>query len=152
MPSCEPCFTEPAGWWCTQLGGLLFALQALFLPSDSPTQLQSSSCILTPGRYLRNAGKVGWVAIHVKQGVDKEEDVVRMVQSSPCESTRRIARYLHVSQTSVWRTLHTEDMYSYHVQRVQHLGPGDFAQRLEFCKRLNGSRQLHRYILFTDEA
>jgi len=35
---------------------------------------------------------------------------------------------------------------------VQHLGTGDFAERLEFCKWLNGSRQLHRYTLFTDEA
>jgi len=43
-------------------------------------------------------------------------------------------------------------MYPYHVQRVQNLEPGDFAQRLEFCKWLNGSRQLYRYILFTDEA
>ena len=34
--------TEPAGGWCTQLGGLSFALQALFLPPDSPTQLQNS--------------------------------------------------------------------------------------------------------------
>ena len=33
--------TEPAGGWSTQLGGLSFALQALFLPSDSPTQLQT---------------------------------------------------------------------------------------------------------------
>ena len=47
---------------------------------------------------------------------------------------------------------HAEGMYPYHVDRVQHLGPGDFVQRLEFCKWLNGSRQLHRYILFTDEA
>jgi len=43
-------------------------------------------------------------------------------------------------------------MYPYHVQRVQHLGPGDFAERLEFCKWFNRSRQLHRYILLTDEA
>ena len=35
---------------------------------------------------------------------------------------------------------------------MQHLGTGDFAERLEFCKWLNGSRKLHRYILFTDEA
>jgi len=42
-------------------------------------------------------------------------------------------------------------MYPYHVQRVQHLGSGDFAERLEFCKWFNGSRELHRYILFTDE-
>ena len=38
------------------------------------------------------------------------------------------------------------------MQQVQHLGRGDFAERLEFCKWLNGSRKLHRYILFTDEA
>jgi len=43
-------------------------------------------------------------------------------------------------------------MYPYHVQRVQHFRPGDFAERLEFCKWLNDSRHLHRYILFTDEA
>jgi len=35
---------------------------------------------------------------------------------------------------------------------VKHLGPGDFAERLEFCKLLNGSGDLHRYILFNDEA
>ena len=35
---------------------------------------------------------------------------------------------------------------------MQHLGPGDFAERLEFCKWLNGSRELHRYILFTEES
>ena len=43
-------------------------------------------------------------------------------------------------------------MNPYHVQRVQHIRPGDFVERLEFWKWLNGSRQLHRYILFTDEA
>jgi len=57
-----------------------------------------------------------------------------------------------VFPTRVWRTLHTEGMYPYHVQQGQHLRLGDFAERLEFCKLLNGSRQLHRYILFTNEA
>jgi len=38
------------------------------------------------------------------------------------------------------------------VQRLQHLGPGDFAERLEFCKWRNGSRELHRYSMFTDES
>jgi len=64
----------------------------------------------------------------------------------------KIARRLRVPHTRVWRTLHAEGMYLYHVQRVQYLGSGDFAQRLEFCKLLNGSRHLHRYILFTEEA
>ena len=30
----------PAGGWCTELGGL--SLQALFLPPDSPIQLQTA--------------------------------------------------------------------------------------------------------------
>jgi len=35
---------------------------------------------------------------------------------------------------------------------VQHLGPVDFAERLEYCKWFNGCRELHRYILFIDES
>jgi len=105
---------------------------------------------------LRDTGTLPGVRIAaehgVNGGVDEEEGIVQMIQSSPRASTRRIARRLRVSHTTVWRTLHTEGMYPHYVQRVQHLGPGDFAQRLEFCKWLNGSRQLHRYILFTDEA
>jgi len=88
----------------------------------------------------------------VNEGVDEEEDIDQMVQSSPRASMRRIARCLHVPHTREWRTLYAEGMYPYHVQRVQCLGPGDFAQRLEFCKWLNGSHHLHHYILFTDEA
>jgi len=38
------------------------------------------------------------------------------------------------------------------MQRVQHLRPGDFAEKLECCKWFNGSRELHRYIPFTDES
>jgi len=52
----------------------------------------------------------------------------------------------------VWRTLLAEGMYPYHEQQVQHLGPGNFAERLELCKWLNGSCQLHRYTLFTNEV
>jgi len=88
----------------------------------------------------------------VNEGIDEEEYIVEMVQSSPRASTWRIARRLCVPHTKVWRTLHAEGIYPYHVQCVQHLGPGDFAERLEFCKWLNGSRELCRYILFTDES
>ena len=88
----------------------------------------------------------------VNEGVDEEEGTVQMVQSSPCASMQRIVIRLCVPHTRVWRTLHAEGMYPYHVLRVQHLGPGKFVQRLEFCKWLNGNRQLHRYILSTGEA
>ena len=72
----------------------------------------------------------------VNEGIDEEEGIVQMVQSSPRASTRRIARRLRVPHIRVWRTLHAEGMYPYHMERVQHLGPGDFAERLEFCKWL----------------
>ena len=90
---------------------------------------------------------------HVNEGVDEEESIVQMVHSSPRANMRRIARRPRVPHTKVCRTLHVVGTYPYHVQRVQHLlGPGDFAEGPEFCEWLNGSRQLHRYILFTDEA
>jgi len=103
---------------------------------------------------LRDTGTFPGIRIaaerNVNEGVDEEEGIVQMVQNSPRASMRRIARRLRVPHTRVWRTLHAEGMYSYHVQRVQHLGPGDFAERLEFCKWLNGILHLHRYTLFTD--
>jgi len=88
----------------------------------------------------------------VNEGVNEEEGIVQMAQSSPRASTRRTARRLRVPHTRMWRTLHAEGMYPYHMQRMQHLRPGDFAERLEFCKWLNGIRELHRYSLFTDES
>ena len=79
---------------------------------------------------LRDTGTIPGVRIaaerDVNEGVD-EEGIVQMGQSSPRASTQRIARRFRVHHTRVWRTLHAECMYPYHVQRVQHLGPGDFA-------------------------
>jgi len=88
----------------------------------------------------------------VNEGVIEEEDIVQMVQSSPGVSMWRIARHLCVPHTRVWRTLHAECIYPYHVQWVQHLRPGSFAERLEFCKWLNATHELYHYFLFTDEA
>ena len=105
---------------------------------------------------LRDTGTLPGVRIaaerDVNESADEEEDIIQMVQSSPRASTRRIARRLCVPHTRVWGTQHAEGMYTYHVQRVHHFRPGDFSDRLLFCKWLNGNRQLHRYILFTDEA
>jgi len=81
---------------------------------------------------LRDTGTLPGVHIaaerDVNEGVDEEKDTVQMVQNSPRASTRRISRRLRVPHTRVWKTLHAEGMYPYHVQRVQHLGPGDFAE------------------------
>jgi hypothetical protein len=50
-------------------------------------------------------------------------------------STRRIASRIAVSRMQVWRTLHEEDTYPYHDQRVQHLEPGDHAKRKDLCHK-----------------
>jgi len=92
---------------------------------------------------LRYTGRLSGVRISAERGVNEgvnEEGIVRMVYRSPRTSTRRIARRLRVPHTRAWRTLHAEVMYLYHVQRVQHLRTDDFAERLNFCKWLNGSR------------
>jgi len=96
---------------------------------------------------LRDTGTLPGVRIAAERDVNEGFD-----EENPRASTRRIARRLRVPHMRVWRTLHAEGMYPYHVQRVQHLRPGDFAERLDLCKWLNGSRELRRNILFTDES
>ena len=55
---------ELAGGWCTQLDGLLFALQACFCYlTRPPSYRQSCFRISTLGMYIRNVGKVGWLGI-----------------------------------------------------------------------------------------
>ena len=51
-----------------------------------------------------------------------------------------------------WRTLHEENLYPYHDQRVQHLEPGNHAQCLDFCQWVTANPELLSVILFTDEA
>ena len=52
----------------------------------------------------------------------------------------------------VWRNLHEGDLYPYHDQRVQHLEPGDHAQRMDFCHWIKTHPELLSVILFSDEA
>ena len=75
-----------------------------------------------------------------------------MVQRRPRLSTRRLASRIGVSRMQVWRTLHEEDLNPYHDQRVQHLEPGDHAQRMDLCHWLKAHTELLSVILFNDEA
>ena len=57
---------------------------------------------------LRDTGTLPGVRVaaesDVNEGVDEEEGIVQMVRGSPCASTRRIARCVHVPHTRGWRT------------------------------------------------
>jgi hypothetical protein len=49
--------------------------------------------------------------------------------------------YLRNAGKMGWVGIPLASVDPYHVQWVQHLGPGDFSERLDFCKWLNGIRQ-----------
>ena len=63
-----------------------------------------------------------------------------------------MASRVELSRMNVWRTLHEENLYPYHDQRVQHLEPGDHAKLMDLCHWVNAHPELLNTILFTDEA
>jgi hypothetical protein len=76
-----------------------------------------------------------------------EGDVLAAVQQSPSTCIRS-----GIAQTQVWRILHHDGLYPYHLQRVQHLLPGDHATRVRYCEWLQPRLHNLHDILFTDEA
>ena len=78
---------------------------------------------------LRDTGCLPSVAVRsereVVRTINTRENILEMVQRSPRLSTRRMDSRIGVSRMQVWRTLHEEDLYPYHDQRVQHLEQGD---------------------------
>jgi len=84
--------------------------------------------------------------------INTRENMLEMGQRSPRLSTRRIASRIGASRMQVWRTLHKEDLHPYHHHRLQHLEPGDPAQRMDLYHWITAHPQLLSVILFTDEA
>jgi len=78
---------------------------------------------------LRDTGCLPSVAVRsereVVRTINTRENILEMVKRSPRLYTRRKASRIGVSRMQVWRTLHVEDLYPYHDQRLQHLEPGD---------------------------
>ena len=63
-----------------------------------------------------------------------------------------MASRISISRMQVWRTLRQEDFYPYHDLTVNHLEPGDDAQRMDFCHWIQAHPELLGVILFSDEA
>lgn len=87
---------------------------------------------------------------------DAEERVLDLVDENPDRSTRHLAAEVGMSHMAVWRVLHEQQLYPYHVQTVQALQPGDYAPRLVFCRWLRQKNlendNFVKNILSTDEA
>ena len=105
---------------------------------------------------VRETGSLPSVSLQSEREVvrtnNTRESILQMVQTRPRLSTRRMASRISVSHMQLWRTLHEEDLYPYHDQRVQHLEPSDHAQRMDLCHRIKAHPELLRVILFSDEA
>lgn len=106
------------------------------------------------GNFSRNTVDCG--RAREVRTVGLEEAVLNLIEESPATSTRKIANILNISYSTVFRILKEQQLYPYHIQRVQALLPRDFLPRLIFCQwilqMITPVPQFLRHILFTDEA
>jgi hypothetical protein len=58
-----------------------------------------------------------------------EKNILHHIEQDPASSTRRIAAVERMSHLTVWRVLHRQLLYPYHLQRIKGLGPADFPAR-----------------------
>lgn len=88
--------------------------------------------------------------------LDAEEEILNLVEEDPSSSTRKISRRVDVSNRIVWRTLRENQLYPFHVQKVQALQPEDHHLRLQFCRWfLQKHAEIPNFssiVLATDEA
>lgn len=87
---------------------------------------------------------------------EMEERILRECEDNPSTSTRSIARTTGVSKSTVWKILHEERLFPYHLQRTQALKAADYPRRVDFCRWFLQQSTLtpsfSANVLFTDEA
>ena len=119
-------------------------------------RIPSRSVFTRIHQTLRDTGSLPSVSLQseseVVRTINTRENILQMVERSPRLSTRRMDSRIGVSLMQVRRTLHEEDLYPYHDQRVQHLEPGDHAQRMYMCHWIKAYPELLSVILFSDET
>jgi hypothetical protein len=85
-----------------------------------------------------------------------EEAVFEKIANEPSTSMHAVAHVMGTSQSSVCRALREQNLHAYHLKKVQGLGPGDFAPRVQFVQwflqRSIANPVFPAHILFTDEA
>lgn len=85
-----------------------------------------------------------------------EVAVLNIIEAQPETSTRKIAAELNTCASTVWRILKEQQLYPYHIQRVQALLPRDFEPRMTFSQWFHQMNMENPFfcskILFSDEA
>ena len=85
-----------------------------------PRRRNPDRCVFTRiHQVLREKGSFPGVnrrtECHVQRNLEVDENIIDMVQRSLRSSTRRISARFCVPRMRVWRTLHAEGMYPYHI-------------------------------------
>jgi hypothetical protein len=74
-------------------------------------------------RTLCDTGSLPCVSVQIVREdvwmINKRENILEIVQRSPCLSNHRMASHMGILCMQVWWTLHDEEFYPYHDQRVQ---------------------------------
>ncbi|CAH1979919.1 unnamed protein product [Acanthoscelides obtectus] len=65
-----------------------------------------------------------------------EEAVLNRIEEDPTPSTRKITHQLNLNHVTVWQILKDQQLYPYHIQRLQALVPRDLPIRVDFCNWL----------------
>lgn len=98
----------------------------------------SGRVILRAVQQLRETGclvhNVGAAGAPVRLRVQDEEAILDAFYENPGTSVRRVALELDFSRHVVHRVLRMNGLCPFHYQRVQHLLPRDFQQRINFCE------------------
>ena len=86
---------------------------------------------------------------------DMEDDILDNFHNALTTSTRAATSVFHVSRMTVWRVLHENLQYPFHIQRVQGLNVADYPRRVEFATWFLQQREEDGFpskVFFTDEA
>lgn len=106
------------------------------------------------GSFKKSTNPIGRPA--TVRTVQMEEAVLNEIERNPETSTRKIALLLNITHVTVWQILRDQQLYPYHIQRVQALLPRDLPQRVAFCTWLQNKIATNpgflSQVLFTDEA
>lgn len=88
--------------------------------------------------------------------VQLEERILNYIEENDSISIRGIAAIENITHTTVWTILRKQQLYPYHIQRVQFLNEHDFPQRIAFCtwflQMFTADHYFLSAVLFTHEA
>ena len=139
------------------------ALEAcrLYAEAYPNRQIPSSRMFSKIHQRLRDNGKFGKITTDCGRPRSvstpaAEEIILEDVHQNPGTSVRIIAAQEDISPATVWRVLKRQQLYPYHIQRVQALALPDYDARLALCRwflrhQVRGPN-FGANIIFTDEA